>query len=87
MDDRDRHAMSQACDPSLPTLMMVCRGVPRQELWSAYHRSQFQQYGIIVCNQGATIDYWAGREVRAPLWIRQLRLESLRRLASDPRKN
>ena len=87
MDQRDRDAMAQACNPSYPTLMMVCRGVPKQELWSYRHREQLAKYHIIACNQWATIDYWAGREVRAPYIVRVLWLESLWRLASDPRKN
>jgi UDP-N-acetyl-D-mannosaminuronic acid transferase (WecB/TagA/CpsF family) len=51
MDDRNRDAMSQAINPDLPTLMMVCRGVPRQEIWSYHHRDKLAQYGIIACNQ------------------------------------
>jgi exopolysaccharide biosynthesis WecB/TagA/CpsF family protein len=87
MNDRNREAMAQACNPNYPTLMMVCRGVPMQELRSCDHRNKLQHYGIIACNQWATIDYWAGRETRAPRIVRKLRLESLRRLVSDPHKN
>lgn len=85
--DRNREAMSQACDPQLPTIMMVCRGVPRQEIRSYEHRDKLKHYGVIACNQWATIDYRAGRETRAPRIVRVLRLESIRRLVSDPRKN
>jgi len=87
MNNWDRDAMSRACDPTIPTLMMVCRGVPRQEIWSYHHREQLRKYGIIACNQWATIDYRAGRETRAPLRVRTLWLESIWRLISDPRKN
>jgi exopolysaccharide biosynthesis WecB/TagA/CpsF family protein len=87
MNDRDWEAMHAVCNPQYPTLMMVCRGVPRQEIWSYHHRDKLKQYAVIACNQWATIDYWAGRETRAPRLVRKLRLESIRRLVSDPRKN
>lgn len=87
LDDWNWELMSQAIDPGLPTLMMVCRGVPRQEIWSYHHIDKLKEYHIIACNQWATIDYWAWRETRAPRIVRKLRLESLWRLVSDPRKN
>lgn len=87
MSDWNWDAMSQACNPTYPTIMMVCRGVPRQELWSYHHRNKLKEHHIIACNQWGTLDYWAGREHRAPWLIRKLRLESLWRVAINPRKN
>lgn len=87
MSDWDWDAMQVACNPNYPTLMMVCRGVPRQEIWSYYHRDSFKKYWIIACNQWWTLDYWAGKEPRAPKIMRQLKLESVWRLILNPRKN
>lgn len=84
---RDWDAMNAACDPNLPTIMMVCLWVPRQEIWSYENRELLKKYGVIACNQWATIDYRAWREKRAPRLVRKLRLESAWRLISDPRKN
>jgi exopolysaccharide biosynthesis WecB/TagA/CpsF family protein len=84
---RDWDAMLKSCDPRYPIIMMVCLGVPRQETWSYQNRENIRKYHIIACNQWATIDYWAGREIRAPQIVRKLRLESVWRLISDPRKN
>lgn len=87
VNDWNWEAMRAACNPDYPTIMMVCRGVPRQEIWSYENREQLQKHGIIACNQWATIDYRAWRESRAPRLVRKLRLESVWRLISDPRKN
>lgn len=84
---RNRDEMSKHCDPNIPTIMMICLWVPRQELWSYENRDNLKKYWIIACNQWATIDYWAWRETRAPWLMRKLWLESVRRLISDPRKN
>ncbi len=85
--ERDWEEMSKLCNPHYPTIMMVCLWVPRQELRSYKNRKNLQKYWVIACNQWATIDYWAWREGRAPRLVRTLWLESIRRLASDPRKN
>ncbi len=87
LDDRDWDKMKAVCNPNHTTIMMVCRGVPRQEIWSYHHRNNLKKYWVIACNQWATIDYWAGRETRAPRLVRRLWLESVWRLLSDPRKN
>jgi len=54
---------------------------PNQEIWSvAWHESIGRP---IVC-VGAAFDFLSGRKPRAPRWIRQIGLEWLFRLASEP---
>lgn len=62
-------------------------GAPHQELFSFINRNTLQKLNLLCMNQGATVDFWTGREKRAPQWIRTLRLESVYRLLSDPKKN
>lgn len=62
-------------------------GAPHQELFSFINKDILQELNLLCMNQGATVDFWTGREQRAPQWVRALRLESVYRLLSDPRKN
>lgn len=62
-------------------------GAPHQELFAYINRPKLQELQLLCMNQGATVDFWIGREQRAPQWIRRLRLESAYRLFSDPKKN
>jgi UDP-N-acetyl-D-mannosaminuronic acid transferase (WecB/TagA/CpsF family) len=40
----DWDKMSAACNPLYPTIMMVCLGVPRQELWSYENHEYLKRY-------------------------------------------
>jgi UDP-N-acetyl-D-mannosaminuronic acid transferase (WecB/TagA/CpsF family) len=31
--------------------MMVCRGVPKQEIWSYANRDNLKKYHVLACNQ------------------------------------
>jgi len=54
---------------------------PYQEIWSVAWRGSIGR--PIVC-VGAAFDFLSGRKPRAPRWIRQIGLEWLFRLASEP---
>ncbi|MFA7284217.1 MAG: WecB/TagA/CpsF family glycosyltransferase [Candidatus Absconditabacterales bacterium] len=62
-------------------------GGPHQELFAYINNKKLQDLQLLCMNQGATVDFWVGRETRAPKWIRALRLESVYRLFSDPKLN
>lgn len=62
-------------------------GWPHQELFAFTNKDNLKRLWILCLNQGATVDFRTGKETRAPLWIRKLRLESVYRLFSDPQKN
>jgi N-acetylglucosaminyldiphosphoundecaprenol N-acetyl-beta-D-mannosaminyltransferase len=67
-----------------PHLLVVGLGAPKQEVWLEQHASQIRAPVAIAA--GATIDFLAGVQTRAPRWVQRFRLEWLFRLASDPRR-
>ena len=67
-----------------PDLLIVGLGAPKQELWVCAHQRQINAK-VAIC-AGATIDFLAGEKKRAPLWMRNLCLEWLHRMLSEPRR-
>ncbi|MBL8820658.1 MAG: WecB/TagA/CpsF family glycosyltransferase [Planctomyces sp.] len=67
-----------------PDLLVVGFGAPKQELWlHHYHRDLSARVAIAG---GATIDFLAGRQIRAPRWMQKLKLEWSHRLLTNPRR-
>ena len=80
----DDEAVAEAICRAEPTLLLVCLGSPKQELWMAEHRGMLP-VGLMA-GLGGSLDVLAGRVKRAPEgWIR-LRLEWLYRLLQEPRR-
>ncbi|MEO5758716.1 MAG: WecB/TagA/CpsF family glycosyltransferase [Mesorhizobium sp.] len=65
-----------------PDVLLVAMGVPRQELWIARHIDA--SHCTLPIAVGALLDFLSGAVPRAPLWMRQLRLEWLFRLLVEP---
>lgn len=65
-----------------PDVLLVAMGVPRQELWIARHIDA--RHCTLPIAVGALLDFLSGTVPRAPLWMRQLRLEWVFRLAVEP---
>lgn len=65
-----------------PDLLLVAFGNPRQELWIANKLGR--EHCKVAFGVGAFFDFLAGEVVRAPMWLRRLRLEWLFRLAQEP---
>ena len=65
-----------------PHLLLAGLGAPKQELWMARH---YQRLGVPVCiGVGASFDFVAGEQTRAPRWMQLTGLEWLWRLAHEP---
>lgn len=62
-------------------VVFVGLGCPKQELWMAKQRGKINATMIGV---GAAFDYHAGTLKRAPIWMRELGVEWLYRLAMEP---
>lgn len=63
-------------------------GGPVQEIWTEKHKDFFNNSGLIILNNGATIDYYSGFETRAPKRVVKMRVgETLRRITTQPKKN
>jgi N-acetylglucosaminyldiphosphoundecaprenol N-acetyl-beta-D-mannosaminyltransferase len=67
-----------------PHLLVVGLGAPKQEVWLQQYAPQLRVPVAIAA--GATIDFLAGRQRRAPAWSQRLRLEWLYRMATNPRR-
>jgi N-acetylglucosaminyldiphosphoundecaprenol N-acetyl-beta-D-mannosaminyltransferase len=67
-----------------PDVLIVGLGAPKQELWVHQNRSRLTAK-VALC-VGATIDFLAGERSRAPIWMRDVGLEWLYRVASEPRR-
>jgi N-acetylglucosaminyldiphosphoundecaprenol N-acetyl-beta-D-mannosaminyltransferase len=67
-----------------PDLLFISFGCPKQEKWIAMH---YRDLGVPVCvGVGATIDFLAGKVIRAPRCMRATGLEWAFRLAQEPRR-
>lgn len=62
--------------------VLVAMGHPRQEMWVAQNIDRLP--ATVMC-VGALLDFFAGMP-RAPLWMRQLRMEWIFRLLKEPRR-
>ena len=65
-------------------VVLLALGAPRQEELAALGRQR--QPGLGFLSIGAGLDFIAGQQKRAPVWMRRLALEWLWRLASNPRR-
>lgn len=70
-----------ACDPHL---LVVAMNAPRQEKW--LHSNYNSLSAKVAIAAGATIDFLAGEQKRAPKWVQAVGGEWLYRAASDPRR-
>lgn len=63
-------------------LCFLALGAPKQECLAARGRQALPQIGFVSI--GAGLDFLAGAQTRAPLWVRRLALEWAWRLGSNP---
>lgn len=64
------------------SLCFVALGAPKQELFSDYAKRTLPHTSFVCI--GAGLDFIAGTQVRAPLWMQRWGMEWLWRAASDP---
>ena len=67
-----------------PDLVLVALGAPKQEIWS-HLRTEVLKPAVLV-GVGASLDFIAGVQKRAPRWMSSAGLEWLYRLAQEPRR-
>ena len=83
-DPAQCQAILNAINALAPHLLVVGLGAPKQEIWLRQYAPRLNARVAIA--GGATIDYLAGIQRRAPVWVQRLRMEWLFRLLSDPRR-
>lgn len=65
-------------------LCILAMGAPKQEIFAARARAILPDMGF--ASVGAGLDFIAGAQWRAPLWVRRMALEWLWRMFSSPRR-
>jgi N-acetylglucosaminyldiphosphoundecaprenol N-acetyl-beta-D-mannosaminyltransferase len=67
-----------------PEIVLVALGAPKQEIFSHEQREALRP--SVLVGVGASLDFIAGTRHRAPVWLSQVGLEWLYRLAQEPRR-
>jgi N-acetylglucosaminyldiphosphoundecaprenol N-acetyl-beta-D-mannosaminyltransferase len=81
-DDAESPAVAAAIRAAQPDVLLVAMGAPLQEEWVAtYGKATGARVAIGV---GGLFDFYGGRIVRAPLWLRELGMEWIWRLLQEP---
>ncbi|EDQ01536.1 WecB/TagA/CpsF family glycosyltransferase [Shewanella benthica] len=66
------------------SVLLVAMGAPRQEVWLEKHQAHLDvAVGIGV---GGLFDFYSEKIIRAPLWVRQIGMEWVCRLAEEPKR-
>ncbi len=68
-----------------PEILFVAFGHPKQERWIEKYLQDFPSVKAVI-GIGGTLDYWAGTQTRAPIWMRSIGFEWLWRLMCEPRR-
>jgi exopolysaccharide biosynthesis WecB/TagA/CpsF family protein len=77
-------AMLDAVAASGARLCLLALGAPKQEILAV--RGLARHPGLGFVSIGAGLDFVAGRQKRAPAWVRRIAMEWLWRMLSDPRR-
>ena len=67
-----------------PDIVLVALGAPKQEIWSQARRDLLRP--AVLIGVGASLDFVAGIQKRAPNWMSSAGVEWLYRLAQEPRR-
>jgi N-acetylglucosaminyldiphosphoundecaprenol N-acetyl-beta-D-mannosaminyltransferase len=65
-------------------ICLLALGAPKQELLAARGIARHPQLGFLSI--GAGLDFIAGHQARAPVWVRRIAMEWLWRMLSNPRR-
>ena len=80
----DADEVAERIERAAPDLVLVALGAPKQELWSFTRTERLKP--AVLLGVGASLDFIAGIQKRAPRWMSKAGLEWLYRLAQEPRR-
>ena len=83
-DDEECEQILQRISQAKPDILVVGLGAPKQELWVHKHHARIDAK-VTLC-VGATIDFLAGKKMRAPRWIQKIGMEWCHRMFTEPRR-
>jgi N-acetylglucosaminyldiphosphoundecaprenol N-acetyl-beta-D-mannosaminyltransferase len=81
--ENENTAMLDSIKKLAPDLVFVSLGCPKQEKWMAENRDKL---GTCLIGVGQAFNTYAGAEKRLPRWMRNLSLEWMYRLYSEPKR-
>ena len=82
---KDSAEVIEQINQSQADMVLVCMGVPKQEVWVAEHSSKLNHARLIVSG-GAVLDFLTGEVARAPSWWRRTGFEWFFRFLQEPRR-
>lgn len=77
-------AVLQAINTARPDILLVCFGMPQQELWLVQNWERLNAY--VGLTGGAALDYISGNLQRGPKWMTDHGFEWLARMIIEPRR-
>ena len=83
LDPEEYGAQLKSVDP---TIILLAMGMPKQEIVAQMIKSHFTDTTVLIVCGGAIIDFIAGRQARAPQYLRDAGLEWAFRLFLEPRR-
>jgi len=83
--DEDVKEIIAKIQEAKPHLLLVAFGAPAQDLWINEHLKELPSVRVAM-GVGGTFDFLAGKQKRAPLWMRTVGLEWLVRLVWEPKR-
>jgi N-acetylglucosaminyldiphosphoundecaprenol N-acetyl-beta-D-mannosaminyltransferase len=83
-DSAAADAMLDEIAASGARICLLALGAPKQEVLAARGLARHPQLGFLSI--GAGLDFIAGHQVRAPVWVRKIAMEWLWRMLSNPRR-
>lgn len=82
--DMDHSALRSTVSATRPDVLLVAFGAPKQDKWI---RMNLRRMGVPVSlGIGASLDFIAGVQTRAPRWVQSVGMEWFWRLCSQPRR-
>jgi len=80
----DDESVIETINAANPSLLLVCLGAPKQELWMA--GNAWRLHVPLCAGLGGALDIFAGTAKRAPVFFQKLGIEWLYRIAREPRR-
>jgi len=74
----------QFCNNIKPNILFLCLGSPKAEVW-LHNNREFIDFNVAL-SVGAAIDFVAGTQKRAPLFLQAIGFEWLWRMMREPRR-
>lgn len=82
--DEESEIILEKVNSVQPDLIVLGLGAPKQEIWANIYRERLDAKTILCV--GATIDFLAGEQQRAPEWIQNIGMEWFHRMCGNPKR-